>query len=205
MAQYLALPLNTCNVTCCYKNEAPNYVNLGAGPVHYGVDFTGHSNTKNKREFFASGDGVVLGIGTNVKETVGKWVAIKYTNVRNFGDLIVRYFHLQSVYVSKGDTVNLDTKIGQYGDTGPYVKKGHYHIHVEVDTDIQYWNYTPTISAASGGLRAGTRDTEDTSDTTTRNPLDVFRRKTSDPENQTCTINYDTNYRKRKALPLTFE
>lgn len=205
MAQYLALPLNNCTVTCCYKKEAPNYYLLRAGSVHYGVDFIGYSSTKNEREFFASGNGVVLGIGTNSKETVGKWVAVKYTNVCGYGDLIVRYFHLEKITVAKGQAVNIHTKIGRYGDTGPYVKPGSYHLHVEVDTDVQYWNYTPTIASASGGLRAGTRDTTKSSDRTTRNPLDVLRRKISDPEKQSCTIQYNANYCKRIALPLTFQ
>ena len=197
MSQNLAMPLNTSNVTVCYKNEAPNYINLGAGPIHYGVDFTGSSGTKEANGFFASGNGVVLGINTVATQTVGRWVAIMYTDVSGYGNVVVRYFHLDTIFVSVGNSVTLNTKIGTYGNTGPYSQGKH--LHVEVDVDTTSWNYTPTISVASGNLRAGTRDTATTTDTSTCNPLDVFKRKLSAPENQTCTIYYDANYRTRTA------
>lgn len=199
MAQYLALPLNHCNVTCCYKDEAPNYSWLNTGPVHYGVDLTGNTFSGNRR-FFASGTGVVMGTNTNASQTVGRWVAIKYYDVVGYGDLIVRYFHLSTIEVSPGQRVTLDTVIGAYGDTGPYVTNGSYHIHLEVDRDTTYWNYTLTISGTSEQLRAGYRDSRDT----TLNPLDIIRKKTSAPERQSCTLSYNSNYRKRTWTVNTF-
>lgn len=202
MSQILAMPLNNSTVTVCYKRYAPNYYKLGAGPVHYGVDFTGTSNTTRPREFFASGNGVVLGINLNANQTVGRWVIVKYPDVEGFGDVVVRYFHLNSIYVDVGDQVTLNTKIGQYGSTGRYSTGPH--LHVEVDTDTVYWNYTPTISSSryAGALRAGIRDATNSrgeltgaKETTTRNPLEVFRVKKSEPENQSLFIEFDEDYR----------
>lgn len=196
MAQYLAMPINTSTITVGYKHEAPNYIKLGAGPVHYGTDMVGYPQA-----FYASGHGVVLGINQNANQIVGKWVAVKYFDVIGYGDLVVRYFHLDQVYVSVGQTVTLDTKLALYGNTGPYSKGAH--LHVEVDTDVVYWNYTPTISGSSGQLRGGTRDGNGT-DTSTRNPLDVFRLKRSYPENQTCNMTKDPEFRMRYTAINTF-
>lgn len=212
MAQRLALPLNTTNITVGYKDEAPNYYLLKAGWRHYGTDMTGTSNcASHANDFFASGNGVILGYNTDANQTVGRWLAIKYTDVEGYGDLVVRYFHLEKIHITSG-SVNLDSKIARYGNTGPYSKG--YHLHVEVDTDVEYWNYTPTISGASGDLRAGTADQRNSQgqiisrETSTRNPLAVFRVKKTAPEKQSFKVAYDgvddDNYRYNVRTPLNY-
>ena len=201
--QYLAMPINKTTVTCGYKNEAPGYYKqVPSHGTHYGTDMTGSPNP-----FYASGNGVVLGLNKTAATTgVGRWVAIKYTNVI-YGnvcrDLVVRYFHLASVdpNLSVGKSVNLNTKIGTYGNSGVLWQQMGAHLHVEVDTDIVYWNYTPTLSGAVDGLKGRSNGA---TDSTMLNPLNVFRLKKSAPENQTCSITYNADYRTRTSLPATF-
>ena len=189
MAQYLALPLNTCIINVGYKQYAPGYNLNGTKATHYGVDFIGSTFASN-RGFFASGNGVVLGVNkTFIPKsgyTVGRWIAVKYTDVVNYGSLIVRYYHLERVDVSVGQSISLDTQLGVYGTTGDYSTGNH--IHVEVDTDTVNWQYTPTISSATKcGLKPGYTGDRDT----TIDPLLVFKRKLSAPEKQTCSVDND--------------
>ena len=195
MSQNLAMPLNTSEITVGYKNYAPGYKINDKPAIHYEVDFKGKTYKKTD-DFCASGDGIVMGVNETFipkdqrsglpKYTVGRWVAVKYYDVEGYGDLIVRYYHLASVKVKKGDTVNLDTILGEYGSSGDYCYGKH--IHAEVDTDTTYWNYTPTISAATAcGLKPGYTGAKDT----TVNPLLVFKLKLSEPEKQTCTVTND--------------
>lgn len=184
--QNLAVPINTAEIQCGYHNpnkepasewqQCQLYSTLGsfAKAGHFGMDLTGYENP-----FFASGNGIVLGLSKNAGNTVGKWLAIKYYNVKGYGDIVARYFHLDDISVSIGQEVSLDTKIATYGATGTYVTGAH--LHVELDTDTNAWNYTPTLSTNNGGLYAGIRGSQDT----TLNPAYVFKLKTSDPERQT--------------------
>ncbi len=186
--QNLAVPINHAKIQCGYHNpqktpasqwqQCPLYSTLGsfAKAGHFGMDLTGTVNP-----FYASGNGVVLGLSKNANNVIGKWLAIKYYNVKGYGDIIARYFHLNDIFVSVDQEVNLNTLIATYGATGNYVTGAH--LHVELDTDTKAWNYTPTLSADNGGLCAGIRGSQDT----TLNPAYVFKLKTSEPENQTMT------------------
>ena len=201
--QYLALPLNTTIINVGYKNYAPGYNLSGRPSTHYGVDFIGNSFENDKR-FFASGDGIVLGVNsTYIPQsgyTVGKWLAIKYFNVNGYGDLIVRYFHLDNIAVSVNQEVTLDTVVATYGQTGDYVTGPH--LHVEVDTDTNAWNYTPTLASPTKcGLMPGLTGEADT----TVNPLDVFKRKISEPEKQTCSVTNDGVWCSGISCPGSFE
>lgn len=110
--QYLAMPLNHTTIQCGYHNpnktpaskwqQCDNYASLGsfAQAGHFGMDFIGYPNP-----LYASGTGIVLGLSTNASNIVGKWLAIKYINVYNYGTLIVCYFHLDNIHVSVGQTV----------------------------------------------------------------------------------------------------
>ena len=101
------------------------------------------------------------------------------------------------VYV--GQQVTLNTVLGSYGETGDYCFGKH--IHVEVDTDTQYWNYTPTISRATAcGLKKGYTGDNDT----TINPLSVFKVKVSKPEEQTCTVHNDGEWCANITIPESF-
>ena len=140
------------------------------------MDFT---EANGQRTLYASGYGVVLGLSSNSNNIIGQWIAIKYFSVRGYGDIIARYFHLGTIFVSVGQKVDLNTKIANYGATGNYVTGAH--LHIELDSDTKAWNYTPTLSSDNGGLCAGIRGANDT----TLNPAHIFKLKTSSPENQT--------------------
>lgn len=142
--------------------------------------------------FYASGDGTVVDIGGIGITGVGYWTAIRYDNVYKWSTgtssltivpaIIVRYFHLASKPSLKcGKPVNLDTIIGTYGHTGKWHDRMGSHPHVEVDTDINYPLYTPTLTGAAGGLFPRYRDSRDT----TIDPASVFFLKKTAPENQT--------------------
>ena len=186
--QNLAVPINNCVIQCGYHNPGKRpasewqqcelYATLGnfAKAGHFGMDFT---EANGQRTLYASGNGVVLGLSSNSNNIIGQWIAIKYFNVRGYGDIIARYFHLGTIFVSVGQKVDLNTKIANYGATGNYVTGAH--LHIELDSDTKAWNYTPTLSSDNGGLCAGIRGANDT----TLNPAHIFKLKTSSPENQT--------------------
>lgn len=202
MAQYLALPLNNCIINVGYQDYAPGYRIKPTAPVskHYGVDFIGRTFSSDNR-FFASGQGIVMGVNHNSGDILGKWVAVKYYNVAGYNrDLIARYYHMARVDVRVGQTVSLNTILGVYGTTGTYSTGNH--IHLEFDTDIKYWNYTPTLTGNSGyGLKAGIRGAGDT----TINPLFVVRIKDSAPENQKCSVVNDGVWCSGISVPRTFK
>lgn len=204
-SQKLCLPLNSTIINTGYKEYAPGYEIDGVIKTHYGVDLIGSTFSGDDKRFFASGNGEILGFNAvyiaKSGYIVGRWVAVKYYNVEHYGDLVVRYFHLDAVgpdlYVGK--KVDLNTVIGTMGQTGDYCYGRH--LHVEVDTDVANWKCTPTLSGASKcGLMAGTRGDGDT----TLNPLDVFKCKVSPPENQTCSVENDGKWCSNIQIPDSF-
>ena len=198
MGQYLALPLNIAEINTGYKNYAPGYNLNGKKAIHYGVDWIGRTYA-NSLKFFASGKGTVMGVNHDANGTVGKWVAVKYADINGYGDLIVRYYHMETVSVSVGQKITLDTILGVYGSTGRY--STGKHIHTEVNKDTKNWQYTPTLSGSDGcGLFPGLTGDADT----TINPLLVFKRKISDPENQTCTVDNDGVWCSGITIPGSF-
>lgn len=192
MAQKLALPINKCNITVMFKEDSPGYAHDWYPPCHFGMDMTGTVNP-----FYASGVGKVVGVGGAATVGVGFWAAIQYDNVYKWSmsssslttlsSVIVRYFHLAAKpALTVGQSVSLATKIGTYSNTGS--AKMNAHLHVEVDTDVNYPLYTPTLEGAAGGLYAGTRGTGDT----TIDPSSVFFIKTSADEYQ--ALSYSQSY-----------
>ena len=106
---------------------------------------------------------------------------------------------MQDVFVNVNDSVSLDTILGVYGSTGGFSTGPH--IHVELDTDVANWEYTPTLKGGTTcGLKKGIRGEGDTS----VNPLNVFKRKISAPENQTCTVDNDGVWCANITIPGTF-
>ncbi len=78
-------------------------------------------------------------------------------------DIAIRYFHLEKIYVTKGQKITKDSKLGLYGNTGA---SSGAHLHIEVDTDVKYPNYTPQTSKSNDVLKAGVDST--------LNPVDVL-------------------------------
>jgi len=193
MAQKLALPINKCTITAMYKDDSnPAYKHEWDAGGHFGLDMVGYPNP-----IYASGNGKVVGVGGAATAGVGFWVAVQYDNVYQWNmsttslkvipSIIMRYFHLaKKSNLSVGQLVNLNTIIGTYGNTGVF--KMNAHLHIEVDTDVKYPLYTPTLTGAAGGLYAGIRGTGDT----TFDPCSILFVKTSSPESQTA--NYSQSY-----------
>ena len=173
MAQKLILPINKCRVTAGYKNT--NY-RRRFGYTHYGVDFTDKSRKDTR--IWGSGVGKVTHAGWS--SSGGNVVIIVYkdcelTNGR-VTDLAFRYYHLKSIKVRVGQSVTKDSVIGHYGNTG---FSAGAHLHLEIDTDTRYPNYTPQISRNSGVLRRGTDSTLD--------PVTALHIKTTYPDYQSIT------------------
>lgn len=166
--QKLKLPINGVNIISASRTTDPNssYADSYNGSFHYGADIACGNGTELK----GLGSGTVVGKGYNAKE--GNFISVKYQNcipvdAGNNKDLIVRYFHMNSVSADIDDSVTTSTLLGKSGNTGAW--SGGYHVHVEVDTDTEYPNYTPSLQNSNnngGGLYKGTDSCE--------NPFDWF-------------------------------
>lgn len=193
MRQKLILPINKCRITAGFKNA--NYKKQ-FGYTHYGVDMTDKDRVDTT--IWGSGNGEVYDIGWS--DSGGIVVAIIYKDCLlpngSVKNLVIRYYHLSSVNVKKGQKITKDTRIGYYGNTGA---SSGAHLHIEIDTDINYPLHTPQISKNSGILKKGTD--------TVLNPVDVLWIKTTSPDNQSVSDSgYDTltssdlNYKKTETI-----
>ena len=170
MAQKLILPINKMRVTAGYKNA--NY-RKDFGYTHYGVDVT-DKDRKDKR-VWGSGNGEVTHAGWHPSGGNVVVVVYKECEAKNgkWYDIAMRYYHLDSINVKVGQKITKDTVIGNYGNTG---SSSGAHLHIEVDRDIKYPNYTPQTSKSNSVLKSGTDST--------LNPVDVLWCKTSAPDKQ---------------------
>lgn len=174
MAQRLALPVNQMRITVGYKHPWYPKNPSTKGLTHYGVDCT-YINT-SKTTLYGLGVGEVTHIGMDT--LLGGCVVVKYLNCEctdgKIRNLAVRYYHMDSISVKKGQKVTLDTKLGHMGNKGKY--SSGRHLHFEIDTDINYPQYTPTLKVSSNIAKAGTDSTI--------NPTLALWIKRSHPENQ---------------------
>lgn len=183
-SQRLILPINNCIISAGYKNKkyeslVVNGVRMG---THYGNDLYG------ELQLWCSGEGTV--ISTGIDNCFGNYVVIEYNDVYNHktqkvSNYVFRYFHLADISVRKGQKVTSDTKLGIMGNTGKYA--AGVHLHVEVDTDIKNWQYTPSLTGNSNIFKAGYRGDKDTT-------LDIFNLlyiKSTPPDNQRLKKNND--------------
>lgn len=173
--QKLILPINKCKLTASWKTES---YHKRFGYIHYGCDMV---SAQYNRVVYASGDGVVAGCGRD--NVVGNVVAVLYTDAVNHNgktaDLVIRYFHLDSIAVQKWQKVSKDTVLGRYGNTGMLNMAAH--LHIEVDCDYAYPMYSPTVLQSNliKGRAVGANDKS------MDNPLDWLHRKSSAPDWQT--------------------
>lgn len=179
MSQKLILPINACRVTAGYKNA--NY-KRDFGYTHFGVDYT--DQQKKDKTVWASGVGEVVKTGWspacgNVIIVVYKDCLLTDGTVR---DLTIRYYHLEKILCKKGQKTTKDTRLAIYGSTGHSTGD---HLHLEIDKDTRYFDYTPQISRDSGVLKKGTD--------TTLNPSICLYVKTTAPDSQSIkNSGYDT-------------
>ncbi len=100
--------------------------NVGSSP-HIGVDFKANFGS----DLYSLDDGTV--VATGFSNSTGKFIVVEYPN----GDR-VRFMHLNTIGVSKGDTVYEGQVIGATGNSGAYYskkrgKKVNYPAHLHVD------------------------------------------------------------------------
>lgn len=154
------------------------------GYPHYGIDISsiqGGQTTKDNM-IRASGDGMVMwcryDVPTGGAKSLGWAIAIKYDNCISrdgkVSDLIVRYMHSQYYIDQYGVTHDGYYKdsngrriLGEKIIAGRIVKAGEpiamegkvgtadYHVHFEMDTDTNYPEYTPQVSAGHSGWPQG--------------------------------------------------
>lgn len=141
----LGLPMHNCKVTASYLNEE---YRKRFGFPHYGVDMVPliedpeADYPADAWDVLAQAPGVALASGTD--ETLGGYVVVEY----KMGlACIGRYFHLAKACVKKGDIVVTGQKIGVAGNTGKYTTGRH--LHVELDKDLKYPFWTPTLAAST--------------------------------------------------------
>lgn len=179
MAQKLILPINATRVTAGYKNS--NYKKQ-FGYTHYGMDLT--DQAKSDKTIWGSGKGKITHCGWH--PTGGNVVVAVYKDCQltdgTIRDLAIRYFHLDKIYVTAGQAITKDTKLGLYGNTG---SSSGAHLHIEIDTDTKYPNYTPQTSKSNEVLKSGTDSTI--------HPAKALYIKGTAPDNQSVkNSGYDT-------------
>ncbi|MGN0629054.1 MAG: peptidoglycan DD-metalloendopeptidase family protein [Oscillospiraceae bacterium] len=164
-AQLLFYPMTECTISAGYKNAL--YQKDKKYP-HYGIDFD--DRWGKDFDVLASGAGTVLATEKN-SNSIGGVVVIQYDNVYNpttktKKSYIVRYYHLYSIKVKKGQKVNAYDVIGTESGSHKYWN----HIHFEIDSDTKYPYYTPQVAEASSKLliRKGAKDS------TILNPLTIL-------------------------------
>ena len=167
MVEKAILPLNNARVTAGYKNEL---YKKSMGFEHFGTDMADKFRkdisiyAPFKMKIVEVGSDTLMG-GTIIATSVNP-IDIHYGPKKGSRRLTVRMAHLAKTYVKVGDIVSPeDTKIADYGSTGKY--GGSPHLHIEIDTDVEYPQYSPTLSRSSNLWKKG-KDS-------TLNPMDVFK------------------------------
>ena len=167
MIEKAILPLNNARITAGYKNAL---YRQEMGFAHFGTDMA-DVNRKDvsvyapfKMKIVAVGYDKLMG-GSIVAVSVNP-IDVHYGAKKGARRLVVRMAHLAKTFVKAGDIVAPeDKKIADYGSTGKYGNSPH--LHIELDTDVKYPEYSPTLSKSSTIWKAG-RDS-------TINPMDVFK------------------------------
>jgi len=175
--QQLILPINQAKLTASWKTQS---YRTRFGFEHYGIDLV---STAGQTLVYASGNGTVLAAGYD--NVFGYYLVIRYQTARRpgfTGEVICRMFHFASLLVRAGQRVTKDTKLGYYGNTGLYTTGAH--LHLEMDRDVAYPYYTPTLSGRSTRFLGKTYGANDAS---MDNPLSWLHCKVSPPDNQRYT------------------
>lgn len=164
-SQLLFFPMMSGTISAGFKNkkyqDAYKY-------THYGIDCD--SRYGEDFDVVASATGTVIGVEKNLKNSLGCICVIQYNNVYNpttkkIFNCVIRYYHMASLYVKKGDSVQAYQPIGRVIN-----HKWWNHIHFELDTDIKHPFYTPQVAESSSVLLVRKGATA----TTILNPLTVL-------------------------------
>lgn len=193
VGQKLILPINDCKLTASWKTSA--YASR-FGFVHYGCDMVSASGN---RTVYASGNGEVVEVGYD--KVVGNVVVVQYHSAlhridNRMVDVVFRYFHLETMFVSAGQVVTKDTRLGSYGNTG--MLQMARHLHLEADKDVLHPLHSPTVHTSS--FLRGTAALAN--DRTMTNPLEWLHCKTDAPDLQSFTTAGDQFIRSEdRSLP----
>lgn len=151
--QRLLMPFKKQMMLCGYKNA--EYLAYWKYP-HYGADIsTIQGGAGDDHTIYASGEGIVVAVGKD--NSLGYGIAVLYKGCLNHKtgkccDLIARYMHMPSVYVTKGQAVKAGDKLAPEGKEGT----GDYHLHLEFDVDTSYPCYSPQVSSGHAFWFKGT-------------------------------------------------
>lgn len=141
MAQKLIQPINEMRVGLGFLSplyQQRGIVTLADGTKmpHYGVDWWQAQETS--KDLYAMGNGEVLRVGFDT--TFGGTVVVRYNRCVNhrtgdITDLIVRCYHMASIYTRAGQRVTKDTVLGVIGATGKHANGVHVHLEVDLNVD----------------------------------------------------------------------
>ncbi len=174
---------------------------FGSNLNNYGYCITG-TGTAN-RTVWGSGNGKVVEAGWDVN--LGYVAVVHYDacqqydnsrpgfphSITHYNGVIMRYFHMGSVKVSKGQRITKDTIIGTIGSTGKQNLFDYDRVFIELDTDIDYPTWSPYL--LNFNLGAGDKIKKGISSTFLQ-PWAILHKKESAPDNQTFVGSIDNNY-----------
>ncbi|HPE08162.1 MAG TPA: peptidoglycan DD-metalloendopeptidase family protein [Saprospiraceae bacterium] len=146
-AQLLYFPMKATTVAAGYMNTA--YAKA-KGYVHYGTDFD--SRAAVNYDVLSLGNGVVLGT-EKCSNSLCNIAIIRYDKVfipstKKVQDLIVRVYHMYTMNIKQGDHVSSLQKIGTVSGADKWAN----HTHIEIDTDVAHYRYTPQAAESSSAL-----------------------------------------------------
>lgn len=140
--------------------------------------------TDTDKTVWAMGSGEVIVAGFD--NVYGGTAVVMYKDVylralKESRDVIARCYHMEKVYVKKGQKITTASKLGVMGNTGQYTSGEH--LHVELDTDTKWPCYTIELKNNSNIMKRGTGAD------TTIDPAKVLYVKESEPDNQRIMAN----------------
>ena len=186
MVEKAILPINQTRITAGYKSA--EYLKSMGFP-HYGIDMT--DDNKVQKEVYAPFKMKVTHVGyDNLMGHTVIGVSVGDVDVHNGPKkgarrLVVRFAHLEKTFVKVGDIVAPESAaIALYGMTGTYGNAPH--LHMELDTDINYPNYSPTLKSSSNIWKAGTDSTIQ--------PMDALKVDANGDRGFKQTFGYEKDY-----------
>lgn len=156
MAQRLIFPFTRGMIIAGYKTAQ---YKASWGYPHYGIDVSSIQSGSGVRQkdntIYASGIGEVVWCQYDTAKygakSLGWALAIRYEGCVGrdgaYRDLVMRYMHSATCHVKKGDIVRAGDPILEEGSVGT----SSPHVHIEIDTDTRYPQYTPQVSAGHSG------------------------------------------------------
>lgn len=167
--QKAILPLRDARVTAGW-HSIPYLRKMGF--KHFGLDMADLRRTNINivapfdMKIIAYGNDTLMG-KTIIAVSVHK-IDIHSGRYKGERQLTVRMAHLSSIGldIKKGAVIKQGEYIGRYGSTGRY--GGSPHLHVELDVDVKYPTYSPTLGGNSNIWKRGVGDS-------TINPMDAFK------------------------------